>query len=214
MAIKTVVFDFDGTLVDTAPIIQVLLNELRNEFGMGPLAPEVYAPWMSLGGTVLITNSLELSDPDEIKKYLVEFRSRYLKLPGTVSPLFKNVKPALELLSSNGIQIALCTNKPKMLIDKIMEDWDIGSYFDYVTTGNDDKTDKPNPKKLLMCIEALGSTLDESIFVGDAKLDKVTADNAQTKFGLFAGGYNDGVDETVCDMVFNDYLKFAEMILQ
>lgn len=213
MAIKTVVFDFDGTLVDTAPIIQVLLNELRNEFGMPPLAPEVYAPWMSLGGTVLITNSLKLSDPDEIKKYLVEFRSRYLKLPGTISPLFKNVKQGLELLSNRGIKIALCTNKPKMLIDKIMDDWDIADYFDFVTTGNDDKTDKPNPKKLLTCIEELGGSLNESIFVGDAKLDKVTADNAQTKFGLFRGGYNDGVDETICDVVFDDYLQFAEMIL-
>jgi phosphoglycolate phosphatase len=213
MPIGAVIFDFDGTLVDTAPIIQTILNELRGEFGMSPLAPEVYSPWMSLGGTTLVTRSLELTDPDKIKQYLVEFRARYIKLPGTISPLFLNVRPALELLSSKGIKIALCTNKPQMLIDKITEDWDIKQYFDFMTTGKDDSTDKPNPKKLLTCIDELKTTLDCSIFVGDACLDKLTADNAQTRFALFAGGYNDGVDESSCDMVFDDYLTFAQMVL-
>jgi phosphoglycolate phosphatase len=214
MQIKTVVFDFDGTLVDTAPIIQTLLNELRAEFNMTPLPPKTYSPWMSLGGTTLVRNSLELTDPDEIKKYLVEFRARYIKLPGTVSPLFKNVREGLELLSKNNIQIALCTNKPQSLIDKITEDWGITSYFNFMTTGKDDLTDKPNPRKLLTCIEQLNSTLEQSIFIGDACLDKITADNAKTKFGLFAGGYNDGVDESQCDIVFDDYLEFAHTILK
>jgi len=213
MHIKTVVFDFDGTLVDTAPIIQTLLDELRSEFNMPPLPEETYAPWMSLGGTTLIRNSLNLTDPDEIKKYLVEFRARYIELPGTISPLFKNVYEGLELLSKNNIQIALCTNKPQALIDKITNDWKIKSFFNFITTGKDDLTDKPNPRKLLTCIEQLNSTIDQSIFIGDAKLDKLTADNAQTKFGLFSGGYNDGVDESQCDLVFDDYLDFAHIIL-
>jgi phosphoglycolate phosphatase-like HAD superfamily hydrolase len=83
-----------------------------------------------------------------------------------------------------------------------------------MTTGKDDLTDKPNPRKLLTCIEQLNSTLEQSIFIGDAKLDKLTADNAQTKFGLFAGGYNDGVDESQCDLVFDDYLDFAHTIIK
>jgi len=214
MSIKTVIFDFDGTLVDSAPIIQILINDMRKELGFLPLSAETYAPWMSLGGTTLIKNALKIKEPDLIKSNLIEFRSRYLKLPGTASPLFNNVKNSLKLLRENNIQIALCTNKPQMLVDKILNDWEITNYFDFITTGKDDATDKPNPKKLLTCIEMLNNNLNESIFVGDAQLDKTTADNANIKFALHRDGYNDGVDETSCDLVFDGYFEFTEKVLK
>ena len=202
--LKVIVFDLDGTILDSAPLIQDILNNMRQEYGYPILSKETYMPWMSLGGMKLVEKTFELYNEKDIKNTLDNFRKKYKLYNGTASPLYRGVSTALQTLKRY-YKVCLCTNKPKILVDKILSDHSILNSFDMIVTGNDDKTDKPNPQKFLSCVKKFNCHVDESMFVGDAILDYTTAKNANTKFGLHSNGYNDGVDVNKCDMVFNNY---------
>jgi len=161
--LKVIVFDLDGTILDSAPLIQNILNTMRQEHGYTLLQKETYMPWMSLGGMKLVENSFELKDKTQIKDTLDDFRKRYKLYNGTASPLYNGVSKSLQTLKQF-FKVCLCTNKPKILVDKILSDHFILDSFDMIVTGNDDKTDKPNPQKFLSCVKKFNCNVDEYVY--------------------------------------------------
>jgi phosphoglycolate phosphatase len=210
---KLVVYDFDGTLVDTAPVVTELLNQLRKELGLDPLPAQDFVPWLSLGGVDLIANSLSITDAVLIKKYLDEFRSRYAQVPGNRSPLYNNALISLQLLTNAGYEIALCSNKPRTLVDKIISGLNIQRYFPVIIAGGDLPNKKPDPQMLLECIIRSGGTVEHSILVGDSTVDQQTARNAGVRFAFYSNGYDDGVTPSSVDMVSDDHLELYKKIL-
>lgn len=213
MAIKLVIYDLDGTLIDSAPSTISTLNQIRNERQKDELPNHVFIPWLSLGGAGLISNSLELDSSEDVDVYLKEFRTRLYDLSSKEIPLFENVDASLDMLYNN-TKLAICTSKARILVDKILEELKIKSYFDVVIAGDDLPTTKPNPAGVLACCDYLGIDASDAIFVGDSTVDQKTSSNANIKFAFFQHGYNDGVDENTAEIVFNNHLDLTNEILQ
>ena len=213
MPVKLVVYDLDGTLVDSAPATIALLNQLRNELGLSSLPYDVFVPWLSLGGVKIMSNSLELDSEQTAREYLEEFRRRLSDLPSETMPLYFGVSESLKLLSEADIKIGICTNKASRLVHKIIKELEIADYFDVVIAGDDLPVSKPNPTHLLTCLERLNISVKDAIFVGDSTVDQRTAESANVPFAFYQKGYDDGVDGTSC-LAFDDHTDLARRIIK
>lgn len=189
---STVVYDLDGTLVDSANTVAALLNGLRAERNLPAKAVADYKPWLSIGGIALVAAAIEISE-NEAAPFLATFRARYLALPTTPESVFPNVHATLTRLRQAGIRLALCTNKPRHLTEKILVETGLVEFFGVVCAGNDLPKGKPHPDNLYACLNALGSQTTETLVVGDSRVDQCLAEACGTDFAFFSGGYNDGV---------------------
>ena len=190
----TIIYDLDGTLVDSASTVASILNDMRIERKMAPLPVTAYKPWLSIGGNAMIANAFGLDEEAvEVNELLSTFRSRYLTLDTDLKTIYPNVRATLEKLCNLGVKLGLCTNKPRLLTDKVLRETGLDSYFSVVCAGNDLKTRKPHPENLQFCLAALDSRANETIMVGDSRVDQALAEACGTTFTFFRGGYDDGV---------------------
>lgn len=193
MTIKLIVYDLDGTLIDSAQTVLSIVNEMRFEMGKEPLEKRNLIRWISLGGIELIANALEI-EPSVAQRSLDDFRRRYLKYSSREADLYPEVRQTLDALKHSNIDLAICTNKPRNLVEKILSELYLGSYFGHVLAGGDLKTQKPHPQNLLECLGHFQCGPESAILVGDSTVDQEIARSCQVPFAFFRPGYNDGVD--------------------
>lgn len=189
---STIVYDLDGTLIDSAITVTALLNELRAEHGLSQLTINDYKPWLSIGGKAMLAAALNMSET-EASSLLPLFRTRYLNLPTDPSTVYSDAHPTLSALRSAGIRLGLCTNKPRALTEKVLAETALGDFFEFVCAGQDLATSKPHPENLNVCLRALHSAPGNALVVGDSKIDQQLAKNCGSDFAFFSGGYDDGV---------------------
>lgn len=189
---STVVYDLDGTLVDSANTVATLLNGLRAERNLPTKAVSDYKPWLSIGGLAMVAAAMEISE-NEAAPLLATFRARYLVMPTTSESVFPSVHATLTRLRQAGIRLALCTNKPRHLTEKILVETGLSEFFGVVCAGNDLPKGKPHPDNLYACLNALGSQTTDTLVVGDSRVDQCLAEACGADFAFFSGGYNDGV---------------------
>jgi phosphoglycolate phosphatase len=189
---STVVYDLDGTLVDSALTVAGLLNGLRAERDLPALPREAYTPWLSIGGCTMVAAALAIEE-SEAGPLLETFRARYLAQPTDPETVFPEVHATLSQLKRHGIRLALCTNKPRPLTEKVLAETGLAAFFEVICAGNDLATAKPHPDNLNLCLNALNSHAQETIVVGDSRVDQCLAEACGTHFALFSGGYDDGV---------------------
>lgn len=213
MTLSLIVYDFDGTLVDTGPTVSKLLNLLREEKNQHPLSFSHFKSWLSLGGQELISNALEISNEREIEHFLKKFRELYNGLINDDSNLYSGVTETLSLLKSNNINTCICSNKPRNLIEKVAKRLDIFSFFDFIVAGDDFNFKKPNPLMLTKCLTHFDINKKQAILVGDSIIDQRTALSAQVDFCFFKSGYNDGVDLSKVKYSFDNHFEFIVNIL-
>ncbi len=194
---RLIVYDLDGTLVDSAQMVSAILNEMRLQQGLSLCAPETLTPWLSLGGEDLIRHALEVRDDSKIIEYLNEFRRRYFLKPTDPHSLYPGVRIVLERLRDQGFLMAICTNKPRRLALKVLEESGIRDFFDFVNAGGDLPSKKPDAGNLQACLDFFSVKRDEALLVGDSTVDQTMAQRAQVPFVFFKGGYDDGVDESL-----------------
>ncbi len=212
MSKKIVVFDLDGTLVDSAATVRSILNSMRSELGLQPLPTQNFIPWISLGGDMLVSKALEM--PINLVSHCTEkFRDRYFDFATPLDSVYTGVIDVLEYLSSEGITLNLCTNKPRRLAEKVLKETSLERFFSFTSAGGDLPTSKPNPANLTVCLQPTNTSLNEVFFVGDSTVDQMTAENANVKFIFYENGYDDGVDKLKTYASFNDYLRLPELLI-
>ena len=208
---STIVYDLDGTLVDSAATVAVLLNGLRAEQALPPLDREEFTPWLSIGGMALVAAALDIPE-SHAQPFLETFRSRYSMLPTDPATLYPDVCETLSSLKEAGLRLALCTNKPRQLTDKILAETGLGEYFSIVCAGHDLPTRKPHPHNLQACLNALDSSPSESIIVGDSRIDQTLAHACKVDFAFFEGGYNDGVQNDSCTFILRQHTEIFNLL--
>ena len=186
------IYDLDGTLVDSIYQVHKIINELRAELGKHPMNVGQLTPWISLGGIELIINALEVRC-EEAKPHLKTFRARYLAEKTPKHLVYEGVFEALEHFQERDCNLAICTNKPRNLVEKILRETDLAAYFACVVAGGDLPTQKPNPANLLHCLEHFALQPSQAVFIGDSRVDQMTAESADVQFIFFSAGYDDGV---------------------
>lgn len=203
---QLVVFDLDGTLVDSGIQVATLLNELRQDLGKPPLGLECYVPWLSLGGLQLISHGLEISQ-DAAPSFLGKFREMYRLQPTPPDSIFPGVRSTLNELEALGIEMSICTNKPRGLAEKILRELGLTKYFKSMCAGGDLPTQKPDPANLRHCLEAHGVPGGRAILIGDSRVDQKVALACGVQFGWYVGGNDDGVLEAEVDFRFADFAR-------
>lgn len=202
MSKRLIVYDLDGTLIDSANTVLSIINAMRLESNQTPIDKAKLIPWISLGGISLISNALEIN-ADNAHSALGEFRRRYVDCKTSESDLYPRVREVLEQFSQKDILLALCTNKPRNLVDRILQELSLVKYFDCVVAGGDLPSQKPDPLHLLTCLNYYGTGRKETILVGDSTIDQKLAISCDVPFVFFRGGYDDGVDISLVDRVID-----------
>lgn len=191
-SVRSIVFDLDGTLINSAPAIGRVLNAMRAAKGMAPAEIDAFRGWISLGAQELLRRALEIG-PDETASRLDEFRRLYRAEPTLPEHLFPGVAATLLELRRRGLRMAICSNKPMPLCRKVVDELDLADCFDAVVGGEPDRPAKPDPASLDRVLLAMKSDPSESLFVGDSSIDQKAAASRAVPFVFFAAGYDDGV---------------------
>lgn len=210
--IRLVIFDLDGTLVDSVKVVAFILNEMRASRGLDKLSEENYSAWVSIGGKYLVANALDLAS-ENADEALNEFRRRYAELPTPSDSIYPGVIKAIESLKSAGLNICICTNKPRSLAEKVLSETALNRYFDFMVAGGDLQNSKPHPENIWACLSQFHVGPTESILVGDSLVDKTTAENSAVRFAFFEGGYGAGMDVGAINMKFSSYHDLCGLIL-
>lgn len=185
----SLIIDLDGTLVDSAPLIAGIINRMLTDRGVRrTVAASDARAFLTQGGSQLVTALLG-DDLDNLDRDLADFRNRYAALETPADCLFPGVGEGLATLSDLGVQMAICSNKPQSLCDKIVADLALGQHFDAVVGSTDSLPLKPAPVLAQRALDLLGTETRECLYVGDSEVDRLTAANAGIGFLFVTYGY-------------------------
>ena len=180
-----VIFDLDGTLVDSAPGIAAALDALG--LARHAISVETVRGLVSFGAERLVGEALSLP-PAEIGAALVAFRERYALDPCRPDDIYPGVRETLTLLKASGLGLGVCTNKPQRLAETVIGRLGLASLLPVVVGSAPDRKSKPDPGPLLEAIAmlALGT---RAVLVGDSMVDAATAAAARIPFIHVTFGY-------------------------
>ncbi len=184
-----VVFDLDGTLIDSAPDIRAAANRMLAEQGIGPLDLPTITSFIGNGLPKLVERVMDRVGLDPVlhKELTSVTLAHYNAATTELTRPYPGVVAALEALQSQGCRLALCTNKPEEPARAILHDLGLERFFNGVVGGDTLDVKKPDPEPLLHIIRGLGGA--QAVYVGDSEVDAETAVRAGIRFALFSGGY-------------------------
>jgi phosphoglycolate phosphatase len=204
-----VVFDLDGTLVDSLPGIANAANRLLAEEGLAPLPQATVGGFVGMGVEVFLDRLIAATDLDAADR--PRLARRFLPIYEEASlgtPLFDGVSEALGLLKARGIPLGICTNKPSGPLRFVLEGLPEASLFDVVIAGDTLPQRKPDPAPLVLAFQKLGAT--RGLYVGDSETDAETARRANMPFALFTRGIRvSPVHEIPHDVAFDDFARLS-----
>ena len=190
---KGIIFDLDGTLIDSAPDLHAIANKVLNAHGHKPLTLETVASFIGNGIPKLVERCFEtVQSPlegDAFDKAVAMFLEEYAKAPAKYSTLYPGVLEALQELKGKGYKMGICTNKTESMAVLIVNEMGLAPFFDVVTGGDRLPQKKPAPEPLINCAKEMGCGPDEFVYIGDSETDARTAKSAGVPFILFTEGY-------------------------
>ncbi len=209
-----VVFDLDGTLVDSVPDILAAANRLLDEMNSPAISRDVAVSFVGNGIPVFVRRvvnnaGLELP-PEKISLAIERFTAIYRQNPATHGRPYPGVVAALEELGRRGFSLGICTNKARALADMVLERLDLTRHFRSVVGGDDLPHNKPDPAMLFACMADLPP--GPCLFVGDSEVDAATARAAPVPFILFTQGYLKGPLPAPPDAHFDDYARLPGIV--
>lgn len=189
--VAALLFDLDGTLVDSAPGIAAALTQLRVERGAGPVVADTVRPWISLGAETLVARALG-EHAREPAADLARFRAVLADLPTDPTCLYSSVVETLEALGRAGFAMAVVTNKPEGLSRGLLANLHLAQHFVTVVGGDSTARPKPDPAPMHHALAALGAGPQQAMLIGDSAVDAAAARTFGMPFLLFEGGYGAG----------------------
>lgn len=204
-----VVFDLDGTLVDSAAAIRDIANIQMAELGLEPLTLAESRGYIGNGAPTFIERALKARhahDPALFKERLHRFEELYASAPGEANTPFPGVEAAMRALVAQGHRIALCTNKPLAPTLVLLDAHGWRDLFTAIVTGDTLPERKPHPAPLIEAARRAGG--GPAVYVGDSEVDAATAEAAGFPLLLYAGGYSKvPLPELVHAAVFADFAQ-------
>jgi len=218
----TILFDLDGTLIDTAPDLMNAHNFVMKKFGFSTKSGSEIKALIGKGAATMISKSLWGSAKKELKeiknkemkdKMVNEFIKFYGQNILVESKLTSGTKEFLRWCKNKNISMGVCTNKQEHLAIDLLKKIGISSYFEYVAGCNTFDYCKPDARHLTSVIEIIGGDFKKSIMVGDSEVDAQSAKNASLPFVLLENGYTDkSISEIQHDYLIKNFIGFEKII--
>ncbi|MCP8689125.1 phosphoglycolate phosphatase [Marinobacterium sedimentorum] len=195
-----VLFDLDGTLVDSVPDLAVAVDRMLAALELEPAGVARVRDWVGNGAPTLVRRALhgqlEISDarlPEgRFDKAYGLFLQFYGESTAALSALYPGVLECLNGLQARGIRLGVATNKPMRFTGEMLQGLGIDGYFDVVIGGDSLPTCKPDPAMLISAIEQCGATPATTLMVGDSSNDVLAGRAAGCKVAAVPYGYNHG----------------------
>ena len=219
----TILFDLDGTLIDTAPDLMRAHNHVMKKFGYLERNIKDIRYLAGRGSKVMIQKSIQTmaektgkviksneSEANEMTKDFINFYSQNIcneSKPRT------GVLDFLTWCKKNFITMAVCTNKQEHLSIDLLKKIKLYDFFEYVAGGNTFNYNKPNPRHLIDTLEIIGGNLKKSIMIGDSETDSNAAKAAELPFILIKNGYTEKKPEQIYyNHLINDFVGLEKII--
>lgn len=190
-----IVFDLDGTLIDTAPDLIATLNDILVADGLEEVDSGQIRSQVGFGSRFMLARAYEMAgkhiNPEKLDNLVTDFIERYAEnMPGTSAP-YEGLLDILPLLKDKGFRFAVCTNKTELLAKKLLSALEIAHWFEVVTGQDTFSVRKPHPGHLLKTIDLVGGDAKRAIMVGDTPTDFSTAKAAKIPVIAVDFGYSD-----------------------
>jgi phosphoglycolate phosphatase len=202
-----VMFDLDGTLVETAPEIADAVNDTLRRFDLPEVTQQQVNDWIGHGTRTLLiqalafagkTNVATVSASDSLTLIAAEFDRNYQRRCGTRSHLYPQVRETLVALRGQGVKLAVVTNKESRYTRTVLDAHQLAPLLDCVVSGDTLPTKKPDPAGIQSCLAQFDVPPNRALFVGDSSIDVATARNAGVAVWALPYGYNMGQPIEVC----------------
>ena len=218
----TILFDLDGTLVDTAPDLMKAHNYVMKKYGYKTKTTEEIRSLVGRGASALIGRSLWGNAKDEFAKIedkkikaemVKEFINFYGKNICNESTLINGVENFLKWCKERKISLAVCTNKQEHLAIDLLKKIGIYNYFEYVAGSNTFDYCKPDPRHLISIIEILSGDINKSLMIGDSETDANAAKSASLPIILLENGYTEkNTDEIYHNHLVKDFVGIEKIV--
>lgn len=213
---KAVIFDLDGTLVDSAPDIHAASAVMLKAMGRELLSLATIKSFVGNGVPKLVERCVDATGGGGTESRAVAlrlFRDAYAAAPCNLTRFYPGVEAALDRLAAGGVALAVCTNKPAALTEALLAGLGARGRFGAVVGGDSTPRMKPDPTPLFACMEAMGAGAAETFYVGDSEADEAAALNAGLPFALYTGGYRKKApDAFAARFAFDEFADLADRL--
>ena len=221
---KLLIFDFDGTLIDSVPDLADATNAMLTTLGKETYPISTIRNWVGNGSKVLVERALvgkievlegelTVEETDHAEQV---FFDAYKNLSGSKTVAYPDVDSGLRKLKAAGFTLALVTNKPIRFVPKILQSFGWQDLFSEVLGGDSLPVKKPDPAPLLHVCEALNVTPTQAVMIGDSRNDILAGQNANMDTLGLSYGYNYGQDirELNPTAAFDDFSALVDYLLK
>jgi phosphoglycolate phosphatase len=211
-----ILFDLDGTLIETAPEICDAVNDTLAQIGLPAVTQQQVNDWIGHGTRELLIQALASvrGSPADAVRHAADFPAleavftqHYGRRCGTRSHLYPHVRETLHALRAAGVKRAVVTNKEGRYTQAVLDAHQLAPLFDRVISGDTLPVKKPDPAGIHACLQAFDVAPGRALFVGDSSIDVATARNAGIAVWVLPYGYNMGQPIEACgpDRVIADF---------
>nr|WP_298415736.1 phosphoglycolate phosphatase [uncultured Halomonas sp.] len=195
--IRLVVFDLDGTLIDSVPDLAAAVDVMLIERELAPAGAALVRDWVGNGSRKLVERALRYATgnvPDEktLNAAHSAFLDHYARAPHTRTRVYPGVKEALTALKQRDLILVLVTNKPHAFIDPILDVLGLSGYFELTLGGDSLAQKKPDPAPLLHMANRFGVPCEQCLMIGDSRHDMEAGKRAGFRTLAVPYGYNHG----------------------
>ncbi|MEE8058456.1 MAG: HAD-IA family hydrolase [Pseudomonadales bacterium] len=195
--LQAVLFDLDGTLLDTAPDFAIVVNQLRQRYGKTALDYHTIRATVSQGASALITLAFQLQQGDEgfetLRQELLHLYSQHLAVE---TVLFPGISDVLDWLDRKQLPWGIVTNKPRLYAEPILESLQLNTRCHVLVCPDDVTHTKPNPESLLLACKKIQCAANHTVYLGDHRRDIEAGHNAGMKTIVANYGYIEPNDPT------------------
>ena len=213
--IYTILFDLDGTIVNTAPDLMAAHNHVMKKFGHAEKKLSDIKSLAGKGAWVMMQRSFkeEIKDEKLKKEMTKEFINYYAR---NIVQNSRPIEGAIEFFNwakIKNISMGVCTNKQEKLAIDLLKKLNMYKYFEYVAGSDTFSFNKPDPRHLTDVVEIIGGNLAKTIMVGDSEVDANSAHNANLPFVLIKDGYTEKSEKEIKhDELITNFIGFEKII--
>jgi len=204
----SLVFDLDGTLIDSAPDLQAAVNTVLSSHGLRRISMEETQAFIGDGMPKLCERALEATGgPEEIiEVFYGAFKKRYMSAPAVKTKPMIAVRDTLITAKGAAFAMGVCTNKSEPVAETILTELKLKSFFTDFVGAMPGRALKPDPEPLLLCAERIGTGDRRAVLIGDSIADVKAARNAHMPCILVRGGYSNTEPELLgADVVIDSF---------
>jgi len=194
---RLVMFDLDGTLMDSVPDLAAAVDKMLMLLGREPAGIDRVRDWVGNGSRVLVRRALagQLQHEGVVDELAEEALALFMQAYSgghELTTVYPGVRESLDWLRERDVKLAIITNKPSQFIEPLLEEKGLVGYFQWLIGGDTLPQQKPDPAALVWVMREAGVSADASLFVGDSRNDVRAAKAASVPCAALTYGYNHG----------------------